>query len=181
MPRNRSIQAVVCFALTEPYRRYEAQTCPADRGCSQYRGDRHAMNEKRKRRSSAYFMGQVCAATDVPERSNCFPSTLTSSRAFGSFTKSWMIWLAYRFVRSRNSRLNRPCFSNFCFPFSIFRSAQITSLSSSPKVGFLFSNFCFLISLQITSAKVLSVLRKYQMPSHSIKTTTAIESRKPDR
>jgi hypothetical protein len=44
---------------------------------------------------------------------------------------------------------------------------------------FRFSAFqCF---LQITSAKVLSVLRKYQMPSHSIKTTTAIESRKPDR
>jgi len=34
---------------------------------------------------------RACAATDVPERNNCFPSTRTSSRAFGSATKQRMI------------------------------------------------------------------------------------------
>src|ERR1035441_3230328 len=64
---------------------------------------------------------RTCAATEVPERSNCLPSTRTSSRPLGSLTNSRIVAAANFFVRSRNSTGSRPwfisafCFPNFCF------------------------------------------------------------------
>jgi hypothetical protein len=55
-----------------------------------------------------YFTGQVCAATDVPERNSCLPKTRTSSRAFGSLTNSPIAPAAKTFVRFLNSTGNLP-------------------------------------------------------------------------
>jgi hypothetical protein len=73
---------------------------------------------------------RTCAATDVPERSNCLPRTLTSSRCLGSLTKSRMTPAAKALVRPRNSSLNLPWFISafqistfyFGFPLSTFVS-----------------------------------------------------------
>lgn len=58
---------------------------------------------------------RTCAATDVPERSNCLPRTLTSSRCLGSLTKRRMTPAANILQRPRNSSLSRPFISIFYF------------------------------------------------------------------
>src|ERR1019366_2346045 len=72
---------------------------------------------------------RTCAATEVPERSNCLPSTRTSSRPLGSFTNSRIVAAANFFVRSRNSTVSRPWFiSAFCFPNFYFSERKLPPL-----------------------------------------------------
>jgi len=66
---------------------------------------------------------RVCATTEVPDRSNCLPSTRTSARAFGNLTKNRIVIEANCLIRLLNSSLKHPFISivNFCFLLSPFR------------------------------------------------------------
>src|SRR5208282_3200967 len=75
---------------------------------------------------------RTCAATDVPERSNCFPKTLTSSRAFDSLTYNRIAVAAKAFVRFLNSTGNLPWFIISTFPISVLCFPPLA--------------FCFLLS-----------------------------------
>jgi len=85
------------------------------------------------------------AATDVPERSSCLPRTRTSSRCLGSLTNSRITWAAKPLVRPRNSSVNHPFISDFCFLFSTFCFQQLTTDCNFPVSGLKFQLFSLVL------------------------------------
>jgi len=76
----------------------------------------------------------MCAATEVPERRSCLPTTRASSRALGSFTYNRIISAAYFLVRILNSSLNRPAiYPPFRLYFSLYFDFRLSTLPITPR------------------------------------------------
>ena len=118
-PHNRSASTAAAERSNVLPRCCAAGRVYADHECSQCIVRRRARSAARTRRSSLYFTGPTCAATEVPARKNCFPRTRISSRPLGNLTNSRIVAEAYPFVRSRNSTGSRPWFIS-AFPISTF-------------------------------------------------------------
>jgi hypothetical protein len=85
------------------------------------------------------------AATDVPERKSCFPTTRTSSRVFGSLIQSRINSAANCFVRVLNSSVSLPLISAFPISVFYFRLSGSKSCPGPIHPSFPISAFYFLL------------------------------------